>query len=372
MIMTICASNNRNAIVDGYVGLINHFRVKNELIAVVPGVCDPLEFDPEIHRIIVENFRDKGKMASKLFCLIFYIKLAHLVRREQVSGIFIYSDSEWPNLIHLMIPSLRKVRTTVYIHDPKHHSGEQGVIRLIRKFAYPFFAKHATCIVSYEKAKSEIVESHPVFQGAEVVSIRLPSMPVMEFSDLKEAAERIGVNGTYDLIFYGRLESYKGIDLLLEANRYLMQSDRAVKILIVGGRGDLKAVVRGAVENDPNVDFVDTYVSNRALAEFIIDSKAVILPYRDATGTQTIQIANYYYRPVIVNTVGCFDEYVLEGENGYFISEMTPEALGETICNVLMKLNSADYNPYNVDRTGDALFNIDRIANEIETLVRGD
>ncbi len=370
MIMTICASNNRNAIVDGYVGLVNHFSAKSQVIAVIPGVCSREEFDGNLHRVIVEDFRDKGKITSKLLCLSFYMRLGRVVRQEGVEGIFIYSDSEWPNLIHLMIPALRKIKTTVYIHDPKHHSGEQGVIRFIRKFTYPYYAKHATCILSYEKAKAEIVENHPVFKDAKLVSVRLPGMPVMEFPDLRKAVEQRQVKIEYDLVFYGRLEAYKGIDLLLEANQYLHKSKRAAKILIIGGRGELKEWVKRGVENDRDVTFIDTYVSNRALAEFIVKAKAVILPYKDATGTQTIQIANYYYKPVIVNPVGCFDEYVVAGKNGFFIQEMTPEALGETIHSVLARMARLDYDPMDVRKVSDKLFDIDTIAGEIEAFIR--
>jgi len=368
--MTICASNNRNAIVDGYIGLVNHFGEKSKVIAVIPGVCSKEEFDRHIHRIIIENFRDKGKIMSKFLCLGFYIRLAKVVRQENVEGIFIYSDSEWPNLIHLMIPTLRKTKTTVYIHDPRHHSGEQGVIRFIRKFAYPYYAKHATCILSYEKAKTEIIESHPVFKDAKLVSVKLPGMTVMEFPDLRETAEQRKVEPEYDLVFYGRLEAYKGIDVLLEANQYLHRSNRAARILILGGLGELKDEVKLSAEKDRCVTFIDTYVSNRVLAEYIVKSKAVILPYKDATGTQTIQIANYYYKPVIVNHVGCFDEYVVEGKNGYFIKKMTSEALGETIHYVLERLDRLGYNPADVREIYDEFFDIDTIAGEIEAFIQ--
>ena len=371
MIMTICASNNRNAIVDGYVGLINHFHNKKELIAIIPGLCKSEEFDSEIHSLVFENFRNKGKIASKLYCLSFYMRLAKLAKQETVEGIFIYSDSEWPNLVHLMIPTLRKIKTTVFIHDPKHHSGEQKVIRFIRRFAYPFYARKATCILSYEKAKSEIVEIHPIFKAAKLVSVRLPSMSVMEFQDLRHVAELHNAEQEYDLIFYGRLEAYKGVDLLLQANQYLHTTGRSVRIMIIGGRGELKEEVKKAAAQDPSITFLDDYISNRALAEYIVKSKAVILPYRDATGTQTIQIANYYYKPVIVNRVGCFDEYVIEGKNGFFINEMTPEGVGEAIHSTLEQMNGLDYNSANLRETFDALFDIDNIAREIEDIIRG-
>lgn len=371
MIMTICASNNRNAIVDGYVGLINHFHNKKELIAIVPGLCKSEEFDPEIHNLVFENFRDKGKVVSKFYCLSFYIRLALLAKQENVDGIFIYSDSEWPNLVHLMIPTLRKINTTVFIHDPKHHSGEQMIIRFIRRFAYPFYARNATCILSYEKAKSEIIKIHPIFKKANLVSVRLPSMSVMEYQDLRQVAELHNTVPEYDLIFYGRLEAYKGVDLLLQANQYLHMTGRAVRILIIGGRGELKEEVKKTAAQDPCITFLDDYISNRALAEYIVKSRAVILPYRDATGTQTIQIANYYYKPVIVNHVGCFDEYVFEGKNGFFISEMTPEGVGEAIHSTLEQMDGLDYNPANIREKFNALFDIDIIAREIEDIIQG-
>jgi glycosyltransferase involved in cell wall biosynthesis len=71
------------------------------------------------------------------------------------------------------------------------------------------------------------------------------------------------------------------------------------------------------------------------LARLIQRTKVAVFPYRDATGTQTIQSVYYYQRPVIVSAVGCFPEYVTDGVTGYVVPPCDAEALATAIRKVV-------------------------------------
>lgn len=370
-LMAICAAENRNALGDGFVGIMNHFSHPEVVIAVIPASYDVNEFNPKLHSVIKEDYRNIGKIKSKLQCIRFYKKLARLAKKEKVNRIFIYSDSEWANIVHLLFPYLRHQKTTVYIHDPRYHTGEEWIVKCTRKLIYPFYWHKASIIVSYRKAIDELKKCYPHFQGTSVTAIKLPSMPVMEFADIHKKLQKDLWVQTYDLIYFGRLEAYKGLDILLEANRFLIEKyNITYNILLVGGRGHMKSIIQEEVKAFQNVTFIDEYVSNRQLAEYIASSKVVILPYKEATGTQTVQIANYYYKPIIAHAVGCFDEYIKEGQNGYLTHAITVDALADVMRTTLATVNDPSYNKQMVFNTYCAKFNINKLAREIELVCK--
>ena len=123
-----------------------------------------------------------------------------------------------------------------------------------------------------------------------------------------------------DILFFGRLEPYKGLDVLLEAVRILRLRGRPVTVTIAGpGKLALPAVEGVTVEN--------RFVTDRELAELVAASRIVVMPYRDATGSQVPQTAFVYGTPVVATSVGCLPEYVEHGVTGLLVPPDNAEAL---------------------------------------------
>ena len=117
-----------------------------------------------------------------------------------------------------------------------------------------------------------------------------------------------------------------------------------------------------------NIEFVNEYVSNRQLAEYIMTSRYVILPYRNATGTQTIQLANYYGKMVLATKVGCFTEYIKEGINGYFIDDNTKESL------IVAMRKRLEYNVIDKDKMNENLcvFDLQSVAKKLQGIINSN
>ena len=61
----------------------------------------------------------------------------------------------------------------------------------------------------------------------------------------------------------------------------------------------------------------------------------VLLPYRQATGTHIIQIANSLGRPVVCTDAGCFPEYVEHGKNGFVVPRGDHESFARRVSEIL-------------------------------------
>lgn len=89
-------------------------------------------------------------------------------------------------------------------------------------------------------------------------------MPEMEFHEIKNSKFVC----EYDFIFWGRIEEYKGLDLLIDA----IQNYKNIKLLIIGN-GKEAEKIKKLTKNALNITFINKYVENKELATYIMRCK---------------------------------------------------------------------------------------------------
>jgi glycosyltransferase involved in cell wall biosynthesis len=118
------------------------------------------------------------------------------------------------------------------------------------------------------------------------------------------------------LLFFGLVRPYKGLDVLLHA----MAQARARPALTVagefwGGSAEIRELV-SALDLGDRVTIRDGYVDVRDIPELFGSADALVLPYREATGSQNALLAFEYGLPVIVTRTGALAEPVTDGVDG--------------------------------------------------------
>ena len=137
--------------------------------------------------------------------------------------------------------------------------------------------------------------------------------------------------GSLDLLFYGFVRPYKGLDLLVEAMA-LTADD--VYLTIAGEFWDGERQIReriSALGLGSRVELRPRYHSEEETAELFARCDVVALPYRSATGSGVVPIAYHYNKPVIVSRVGGLPDVVHEGETGRLVEPGDVEALAAAI-----------------------------------------
>lgn len=143
-------------------------------------------------------------------------------------------------------------------------------------------------------------------------------------------------------LFIGRLEAYKGLEVLVDAAAPL--SDQGLG-LTIAGPGNLADFVRSPLP--ANIDYRPGLVSDD-LAELLFSTCGlVVLPYVEASQSALIAAAYFFHKPVIVTRVGALPEYVIEGETGWIVPPNDPVALSNT-------LSVALSDPARLERMGSA------------------
>ena len=327
----ICMVSGRNALGDSYKNIINEFPDKNEIIAIIPENYCKEEFSPDFNQVIVDKISHVKWRLLK--ACRFAVALRKLVLEKKIKKVFFYFDNHWFNAILYLFLLGLNIKFFMWVHDPVLHLGANRKDRFIRWLNNKIlFNKMKKIIVSYHNAVNEIVDNYKISVNNLTV-VYLPRMKELEFEDIKKKK----IEKIYDFIFFGRIEEYKGLELLIR----VMKDCPQFQLLIVG-KGNYLSNILYEIDECDNITFINEYVSNRDLAIYIKKSKVVVLPYKTATGSQTVQISNYYGKPVLATRVGCFNEYVKNDINGIFIEEYSYQALKNSI-NIVMNKDEKQF-----------------------------
>ena len=130
------------------------------------------------------------------------------------------------------------------------------------------------------------------------------------------------------MLFFGRIEPYKGLALLLQAMPGVFEKFPDWR-LVVAGSGDITAYAE--LLNHPQIEVINSYLSDAAIADLMQRSRFLVLPYIEATQSGVIPIAYAFARPVIATDVGSLRDMLLNGETGLLIPPNDVRALTDAI-----------------------------------------
>jgi glycosyltransferase involved in cell wall biosynthesis len=135
-----------------------------------------------------------------------------------------------------------------------------------------------------------------------------------------------------ELLFFGFVRPYKGVDVLIEAMAQLRRRD--VRLSIVGefwqGLDAMMARLE-ALGLSRIVEVVPRFVPEQAAAEYFGRADLVVLPYRHATGSGVVAMAVHYGKPVLASRVGGLEDVVLDGQTGFLVEPGSAQALARRI-----------------------------------------
>ncbi|MFI5399527.1 MAG: glycosyltransferase [SAR324 cluster bacterium] len=135
-----------------------------------------------------------------------------------------------------------------------------------------------------------------------------------------------------ELLFFGFVRPYKGIDVLIEA-MHLLRGE-PIHLAVVGEwwRRDPEKEARLAeLVRSGTVEVVDRYVPEAEAAAYFERADALVAPYRHATGSAVIFLAYHFGKPVIASAVGAIPGAVREGQTGLLVPPEDPVALAQAI-----------------------------------------
>lgn len=284
-----------------------------------------------------------------------YILARRFLKRIEYDVCLVYS----PHPANIIIYHWLNTKVTcVWVHDHYHHSGIRLGNFIVQKLNLRlFFKKSAKIIVCCNFIKEDILNRKLMKDASKIEVCEFGMLenlcfPIMEYKE------------DIDVLFFGRIKYYKGLDTLVDAAQML-----ANKQFVIAGRGNLKKECNINILPQ-NCKHINEYIPDVELAKLIQRSKVVVLPYRDATGSQTIHTVFYYKKPIVATRVGCFPEYISDGVDGIIIDPENPKQLSDALTELLnndRKRLQFGNNGNNIIHT---LFSNDRITAKLTMILK--
>ena len=117
------------------------------------------------------------------------------------------------------------------------------------------------------------------------------------------------------VLFFGRINPYKGADNLLE----IVHLCPEIQFDVIGRVDPQMRDIVDQLAKKENVTINDSYVTEEEMQAAFINCDWVIVPYNSASQSGIIIDAYKYSRPVIAFSVGAIPEQVEHGKSGYLV-----------------------------------------------------
>jgi glycosyltransferase involved in cell wall biosynthesis len=137
-----------------------------------------------------------------------------------------------------------------------------------------------------------------------------------------------------DLLFFGLIKPYKGLDLLIDAMALVIKQIPEAKLVIAGEVYGDDSIYHKQIQALGLGKAIEThfrYISEPEISSFFGATSLCILPYKSASQSGVIATAYSFGVPVLASDVGGLGEYIIEGETGYLVPPNDPEKLAIAI-----------------------------------------
>ena len=227
----------------------------------------------------------------------------------------------WAFCFGYMARALRRKGVTVifFCHNVVEHESAAWKVKLSK-----WVLRQGTRFVVHTKE-----DAANLLQLVPGVAITVHAHPI--YDQFPEPKGELTKRGDLELLFYGFVRPYKGLDLLIEA---MAQTSDSVYLTIAGEFWDGEDQARNRIKELGLIDRVELrprFHTDQETAELFARSDLVVLPYRSATGSGVVPVAYHYNKPVIVTRVGGLPDVVNNGKTGLLVEHNNIDALADAI-----------------------------------------
>jgi glycosyltransferase involved in cell wall biosynthesis len=229
-----------------------------------------------------------------------------------------------PELVHVhdnhdprMLAIARAPACVLTIHDPRPHVGASALSGARRRIRDAWIRRADRIVVHGSRLRDELSELVP---GKRIVVI--PHGTAVSHDPL-EPPERPSV------LLFGRIERYKGVDVLVAAMERVWRQRPEVR-LVVAGAGPATALVPAT---DPRIELLADYVPEAKVDELLGRSSIVVLPYLSGSQSGVGLRALGRGVPLVVSDVGALPELAEVG--GAVAPPADPDALAAAVLGLL-------------------------------------
>ncbi len=202
--------------------------------------------------------------------------------------------------------------TVLTVHDPLGHPGAPELTHWENWIFRRWFRRADRFVVHGQPLVAEL---EPIVGHGRIIVIPHGGWPRSE--PLRRPASP-------SVLLFGRLEQYKGVEVLVDAMRLLWATRPDVK-LVVAGAGDAARLV----PDDPRISLIPRYIPESEVDTLLAEASLVALPYTQASQSGVGVVAIGAGVPVVVSDLGALP--TLAYQSSFVFEAGNPRALAETL-----------------------------------------
>lgn len=242
-----------------------------------------------------------------------------------------------PVLIYL----LNKKKLIFSIHDVRSHSGERTKFNFGEKLIAFIIKSNYLVIVHNLSDFRKLFDNNPFKKD------NFHFLPFGELEVYREFKSDSVEPVSSDLLFFGRISPYKGLNYLIDALKLLKSENLRIKTVIAGG-GEICFQNEGL--SDLGILIMNKHIPNNELVSLIEHTKIVVCPYTDATQSGVVMTAFAFNKPVLASNAGNFPEVIKDGTTGALISPLTADEMAKKLKLLLGRKDLLDQMSINIKK----------------------
>lgn len=216
------------------------------------------------------------------------------------------------------------------VHDPVPHIGEklpQYQRNTPQRLA---LRRRAEWIITHgHDVREQLLKVQPELSPDRVSVILHGGIDYMRRWLRPEYEEKQG-----SILFFGRINAYKGLGVLVEAWKQIRQECPNARLVIAGKGYDLPNY-RNMLIADDRCEMIEEVIPTQEVVRLYAEASVVVLPYLEATQSGPLAIAVALGKPVVATEVGGLPDLIDRDRSGLIVPPKDPKAFAEAVIRVL-------------------------------------
>ena len=255
------------------------------------------------------------------FLFLRWFSLIKILFKEKPKVVHVIQFHPWVIFIFL-IKFFLNFKILYAVHDNPFEPKEDNP--LFMNFMEKFFIKRADLVLTYSEFIKRSIIKYIHNKKIEILYLGIHKDLCPNFNKAFDTSKK-----DLNVLFFGRLEAYKGIDVLIKAFEILKKEKLDIN-LVIAGRGELEENLKNKI-SELKIEFKNYWISRNELCKLLQWADVLVAPYKQGTQSGIVNTSLAYGIPIIVTDVGSFSEFIKDGETGFLIPPNDPETLAEKI-----------------------------------------
>lgn len=224
--------------------------------------------------------------------------------------------------------------TVLTVHDPKPHSGVDAISYGRKEASYSRRTRAAAKLfhVHGEYCRAQI---KPDAGNRRVIATQHGVILVPRKSQMMDA--ELG-----RILLFGRMEAYKGIEVLLRASEELNNRGTRHRMVFAGKGSEMQRIIQ-ARDANRSIEVLQRFLPPEDAIREFQRACIIVAPYLDATQSGVVAAAFGNERPVVASRAGGLVDSIQDGINGLLVSPGSHIQLADAIQSIIsdpIRLNS--------------------------------